>query len=218
MFDNCSQIGTGRLKNSAVLAVLALTVGLVGACGSSTDTQTNAVPVATPSLSPVLDQVQPAPAPSATPVAQTTAPTTAPVELGELVSVLSVTDGDTIRVDYRGTNEPVRFIGIDTPEVARYGQRGECFGDEASDYARKKLSGAKVYLVRDGLQDDRDRYGRLLRFVFLEDQTNLNELMVRNGFATYEPQYPVAEPFRSGLVEAQRSAKSAGVGLWTACS
>ena len=50
------------------------------------------------------------------------------------------------------------------------------------------LTGKTVFLVRDGLQDDRDRYGRLLRFVFLKNKSNVNEALVRGGFATYEEQ------------------------------
>lgn len=213
------------LKAGGALAALALAVLLAWAfgSGSSSDADAEKAVVATPSPTvetsrPTPETAAPSPSPPPTlPTPPAPKPTKAPVDLGSLVAVESVTDGDTIRVIYKGASEPVRLIGINTPEVARYGQSGECFGQEASSFARKKMNGKKVYLVRDGMQDDRDRYGRLLRFVILEDQTNVNELMVRKGFATYEGQYPVAEPFRSGLANAQRLAQESSTGLWSAC-
>lgn len=140
------------------------------------------------------------------------------IELGDLVFVASVTDGDTIRVEYRGSNVPVRFIGVDTPEVANYGRPGECFGQESSKFTARSLQGKRVYLVRDGMQADRDTYGRLLRFVFLEDKTNFNELLVRKGFATFEGQYPIAPGFRQDLIEAEEVAVQKNKGIWKACS
>ncbi len=79
------------------------------------------------------------------------------------------------------------------------------------------LNGKRVFLVRDGNQDDRDRYGRLLRFVFLKNKSNVNETLVRGGFATYEEQYPIAQPFRGELEEAESAAKEGDAGLWGGC-
>ena len=138
-------------------------------------------------------------------------------DLGPLYKVTRVTDGDTIRVDYGGMIEKVRLIAIDTPEVDWYGSRGDCFGDEAGKFTRQKLAGERVHLVRDGAQPDRDRNGRLLRFVVLEDGTNFNALLVSKGFATYESQYPVAEPFLSQLENASDAALASNAGLWSAC-
>lgn len=135
-------------------------------------------------------------------------------DLGELVPVISVTDGDTLRVRYEGESQPVRLIGINTPESIN---RTECFGPEASRFAKKALEGKRVYLVRDGMQADRDQYGRLLRFVFLEDKTNFNVTLVREGFAKYVRKYPVANPFRSELSSAQDFAWQENKGMWEAC-
>lgn len=134
-------------------------------------------------------------------------------DLGPSYRVLSVTDGDTIRVQYRGADEPVRLIGIDTPEV----NPPECFGPEASRFTASALRGGMVRLTRDGGQGDRDRYGRLLRFVITEDGTNLNVELVRTGHATYEGQYPITEPYRSQLSRAEAEARRAERGLWGAC-
>ena len=142
------------------------------------------------------------------------------IDLGPLYSVISVTDGDTIRVNYRGKSEPVRFIAINTPEVANYGRQGECFGEEASAFTKRALGGKKIHLVSDGMQDDRDRYGRLLRFIFLandDDETNFNETLVREGMATFEGRYPMIPEFRAALSVAQDQAMANHRGLWKAC-
>ena len=139
------------------------------------------------------------------------------IKPNDTASVLSVTDGDTFRASVRGRNEPVRLIGIDAPETRHPDLAKQCFGAQASTRLTRLVEGERVFLVRDGLQDDRDRYGRLLRFVFLEDKSNVNETLVRGGFATYEEQYPIAEPFRAELKEAEKAAVERGAGLWEAC-
>lgn len=157
----------------------------------------------------------PVPGPSEpTPI---TTPSDDQKDLGELYSVVSVTDGDTFRATYRGTDEPVRLIGVDAPETVHPDEAQQCFGQESSDYLRQMLTGNKVFLVRDGGQDDRDQYGRLLRFAYLEDRSNVNVALVRGGYATYEEQYPIAEPFRSELARAESSAIRRNAGLWEQC-
>lgn len=143
--------------------------------------------------------------------------TTLPAGRGMLYPVLSVTDGDTFRVLYHGESEPVRLIGVDAPETVDPDASEQCFGHESSDYLRQLLAAKKVFLVRDGGQDDRDQYGRLLRFAYLEDRSNVNAALVRGGYATYEEQYPIAEPFRSELARAESSAVRRNAGLWQEC-
>lgn len=140
-----------------------------------------------------------------------------PESLGPLHEVLAVTDGDTIRVAFDGVNEPVRLIGIDTPEIGHSGVPSDCLGPEAADFTARLLSGQRVHLVRDGAQGDRDPYDRLLRFVFTADGKNVNLMLVRRGYATYEDRYPIAEPFRSQLRRAQEQARQRDRGLWSAC-
>ena len=78
------------------------------------------------------------------------------------VSLIEVTDGDTIRVDVDGRNEPVRLILIDAPETHDPNRPPECFGQEATAYLSWMLSlGGDLYLETD--VSDRDRFGRLLR-------------------------------------------------------
>jgi len=77
-------------------------------------------------------------------------------------TVVHVVDGDTLDVDLAGTVERVRLIGIDTPETVKPNTPVECFGRDASAYAKYLLDGQAVYIEDDPSQDSRDRYGRLL--------------------------------------------------------
>jgi micrococcal nuclease len=147
-------------------------------------------------------------APASTPPTTTRPPTGA-----TLVPVIRVIDGDTIHVSFEGHDERVRFIGVDTPEIAHGGQAAECYGGVAADYLRHRLDGAKVRLAFDiGLKD---RYGRLLAYVYLGDEL-VNLTLVRDGYAValaVRPDTRMAESFE----RAELGARSAGRGLWSAC-
>ena len=123
--------------------------------------------------------------------------------------VTKVTDGDTIRLGELG---PVRLIGVETPEV--YGG-AECFGREASEFAKRLLPLGTRVRYRVGV-DERDPYGRLLAYVWLPDGRMLNRVLVERGYAhplTIAPNVDFAEAFR----RAARRARQAGLGLWRAC-
>lgn len=130
--------------------------------------------------------------------------------------VVSVTDGDTLRVRLTDREEKVRLIGIDTPETNGRGGLRECFGREAT---KRMLAlappGTRVRIVRDA--ELRDRYGRLLAYVYrARDGLFLNLAMARDGYAdvlTYPPNVAHAEAF----VEAVGQARDAERGLWKAC-
>lgn len=131
-------------------------------------------------------------------------------------TVARVVDGDTIRVRLAGAEERVRLIGIDTPETHGKGGLRECFGVEATRRLEALLpSGTAVRLVRD--VEGRDRYGRLLAYVYRSsDSLFVNLAMAREGFATtltYPPNVAHADEF----VAAVRAARQAGIGLWRAC-
>jgi micrococcal nuclease len=123
--------------------------------------------------------------------------------------VTKVTDGDTLRLGDLG---PVRLIGIDTPEV--HGGE-ECFGREASRFAERLAPVGTRVRYRVGVEA-RDRYERLLAYVWLPDGRMLNRAMVDGGYAqplTIPPNVEFAEAFR----RAARAARDAGLGLWRAC-
>jgi micrococcal nuclease len=103
----------------------------------------------------------------------------------------------------------VRLIGIDTPEV--YGG-AECFGREASAFVERLLPLGSRVRYELGVER-RDRYGRALAYVYLDDGRFLNLLLVRRGYAlplTVPPNTEFAERFGA----AARGARRAGRGLW----
>ncbi len=133
------------------------------------------------------------------------------------VLVQSVIDGDTIIIATESGDQKVRLIGIDTPEVDPAQGGPECYAKEASEYLRGLLQDSLVLLEVDSSQADSDTYGRLLRFVFRADGTNVNKLLVENGYAT-EFTYDTPYQYQSEFIAAQRTAQEQKRGLWSACS
>jgi micrococcal nuclease len=131
----------------------------------------------------------------------------------KLLDVVKVVDGDTIDVSLDGKIERIRLIGINTPETVDPRKPVECFGKEASDKAKALLSGKKVYLEADPISGERDKYDRLLRFVFLEDGTSFNLLMIKMGYA-YEYTYDVPYKYQAEFKQAQKEAEANKAGLW----
>jgi len=131
--------------------------------------------------------------------------------------VTKITDGDTLRVQLNaGVEEKVRLIGIDTPEVHGAGGLRECFGKEASARLATLVPvGTVVRLVIDA--EPRDRYGRLLAYVYrVSDDLFVNLDMARSGHAaplTIAPNVAFADEF----VEAAADAREADRGLWSVC-
>ena len=125
-------------------------------------------------------------------------------------TVARVTDGDTITLT---TGEKVRLLQIDTPELSS----SECFGHEARNVLIGLLSGSgAVTLKADPKMDDVDRYGRLLRYVFV-GKTNINLKMVEIGAAA--PYFYRGEKgqYSNQILKAAKSAKSRSLGLWKTC-
>lgn len=131
----------------------------------------------------------------------------------ELYTVLSVTDGDTIRIDYDGTNTPVRLIGIDTPETVDSRKVVQCFGQEASDYLKAKLAGQKVALEADPTQSNRDKYDRLLRYVYLDGE-DVGLSVIANGYG-HEYTYNIPYQKQTEYQNAEKTASAQNLGLWS---
>ncbi|MBP9758982.1 S-layer homology domain-containing protein [Candidatus Dojkabacteria bacterium] len=127
--------------------------------------------------------------------------------------VTKVVDGDTIEVNINGTTEKIRLIGIDTPETVDPRKPVQCFGIEASNKAKELLSGKSIGLEADQSQGERDKYDRLLRYVFLQNGTNFNKYMISEGYA-FEYTYNTAYKYQAEFKEAQKQATSAKKGLW----
>lgn len=122
-----------------------------------------------------------------------------------------VIDGDTIELE---NDEKVRYIGIDTPESVHPSKPVECFGKEATNKNRELVEGKKVYLEKD--ITDRDKYNRLLRYVFLEDETFVNLVLVREGYAS-SYSYPPDIKYQNLFQEAEKEARENNLGLWKSC-
>lgn len=131
------------------------------------------------------------------------------------VKVVDTVDGDTIKVDIQGKEETVRFLGVDTPETKDPRRGVQCYGPQASDFTKYAVMGKAVRLVSDPTEDDRDTYGRLLRYVYLTDQSNLNSLLVVNGFAFAYERFPTVQMEKLKLLE--DNAKQFKRGLWGTC-
>lgn len=124
--------------------------------------------------------------------------------------VLSVTDGDTFRIDYKGVSTPVRMIGIDTPEVNHPSEPVQCYGKEASDKTKELLTGQEVVLEQD--VSETDRYGRILAYVWLNGEL-INEKLVKEGYA-FSSSYPPDVKYQERFNEAEKYARTNNLGLW----
>ena len=132
--------------------------------------------------------------------------------------VVRVVDGDTVRVrvDGRGGTETVRYIGVDTPESVKPGTPVQCFAETASAFNRRLVAGRRARLVFG--REQRDRYGRLLAYVFVTDGSRafVNAELVRGGYArtlTIAPNTQYARRFAA----LQTDARAKRLGLWRAC-
>lgn len=128
----------------------------------------------------------------------------------ETVKCTRVIDGDTIVVDYYGKLEKVRLIGVDTPETVHPNKPVEYFGKEASNFTRSLVAGKQVTLKFDWQR--RDKYNRLLAYVYLDDGTLLNKKIIDEGYGHAYTRFPFKyiDDFRA----AEREARKTGKGLW----
>lgn len=126
-----------------------------------------------------------------------------------MVRVLEVVDGDTIVID-DGMKNRVRYLGIDTPELAWPDSPGDPLGAEAKEYNRRLVGGKNVRLEFD--EEKYDVYGRLLAYVYVDDVL-VSEEMLRAGFATPL----IIEPNKRHeglLMEAAAEARQKRKGVW----
>lgn len=134
--------------------------------------------------------------------------------------VYYVTDGDTVKVKIGGKNFIVRLIGADTPETKDPRKVVQCFGKEAASYTKKMLFKQTVTLESDSVSGNKDKYGRLLRYVFLSDGANFNRQLIADGYA-YEYTYKYEfYNYRDDFRQAQKDARENKLGLWadSACA
>ena len=187
------------LSSVAVVALAVLVALVAGACGGAgraAPTTAAAAPSASPSAG----------APGPTPQAAT-----------EEARVVRVVDGDTLVIDRGRGDERLRYIGVDTPESVKPDSPVEFMGKEAAAVNASLVEGRTVLLETD--VSDTDRFGRLLRYVWVEDPGRpgglllVNLELVARGYAqvvTFPPDVRNADLF----LAAERTAREQGLGLW----
>lgn len=133
-----------------------------------------------------------------------------------LAHVTQTIDGDTIEIELNGKTERVRMIGIDTPETHDPRKPVQCFGEAAATHTKQLLEGKNVRLEANPQDADRDKYRRLLRYVYLPDGTLINAKLIEDGYAfayTVFP-HPKLDDFRAF----ESTARTANRGLWAGCN
>lgn len=136
----------------------------------------------------------------------------------EWYPVVKVVDGDTIVVDIAGANTTVRLIGLDTPETVDPRKTVQCFGAEASAEMKKILSNHYVRLETDPSQGEKDKYGRLLAYVYAPANVRpegilLNIYMIEEGFG-HEYTYNIPYKYQAEFKAAENIARQEKRGLW----
>ena len=125
------------------------------------------------------------------------------------VQVVRISDGDTLTIS---TGEKVRLLQIDTPEISP----AECYGPEAHKALISLIGKSPITLESDSVSDDRDRFGRSLRYIKV-GKINLNLKLVEIGAAT--PYFYQGEKgkYSKQLLKAAKNAKAKKIGLWKMC-
>lgn len=130
--------------------------------------------------------------------------------------VVKYNDGDTIVVDMNGLDETIRFVGVDTPETHKPNTPVQCGGPEASAYTRKTIGAyGQVRLQSDPLSSNRDRYDRLLRYVYLPNSTLMNEALIQQGYGFAYTYFPFTKSAK--FIKDEHAAMTAKKGLWSYC-
>jgi micrococcal nuclease len=135
------------------------------------------------------------------------------VNRGFDAKVSRVIDGDTLEIRY-GDNkkETIRLLLVDTPETVHPNMPVQSFGPEASQYAKDMLTDKKVQIELD--VSDRDKYGRLLAYVWIGDRM-FNELLLEQGLARVAYIYPPNVKYVDQFRDVQKKAQQAGLGIWS---
>ncbi len=133
----------------------------------------------------------------------------------DVATVIKAIDGDTVVLRLQGAIETVRLIGVDTPETVHPTKPVECFGPEASAFTHSVLKPkSRVRVQRD--LEARDRYQRLLVYLYLTDGTFVNQELLRLGFARAMSIAPNTA-FTNQFASIETAARENQIGLWLKC-
>ena len=120
-------------------------------------------------------------------------------------------DGDTIAVKMNGTVEKIWLIGVDTPETNKPNTPVQCYGPAAAAYTKSRIGSQRIRLEADSLSSNRDRFNRLLRYVYPPDGSNLDEAIIQNGYGFCYPYFRFTKSLQ--FATAQQQAMEANKGL-----
>lgn len=198
------------IEKLIIAVALALVYWFISSGPLTQTAPSTATATPTPALSPTLSPT------AATPQPQQPTINVQTVTDTDTHTVTRVIDGDTIEIE---TGQKVRYIGIDTPELHHPTKGVQCYGEEARKKNELLVAGKLVKLVKD--ISETDRYGRLLRYVFLQPESSsaeifVNEVLVKEGYAharTYPPDVAYETTFRA----AEKQARENKLGLWQSC-
>ncbi len=133
-----------------------------------------------------------------------------------LYNVTKFDDGDTIAVDMNGKNETIRFIGVDTPETHDPRKKVQCFGQVAANFTKSFIGRSRVRLEADPLGTNRDRYNRLLRYIYLPDGQLVNAELIKQGYGFAYLGFPFQKSAKFAAY--QNLAMTEKKGLWGSCT
>lgn len=125
--------------------------------------------------------------------------------------VVRIVDGDTIIVNMGSKNERVRLIGVNTPESVKPNASVQKYGKEASNFTKKLLEKKRVRLEFD--IQERDKYYRLLAYVYLPDGKMVNKILLQEGYAQVMTVPPNVK-YQKEFIKLQRKAREEKKGLW----
>lgn len=135
------------------------------------------------------------------------------IDSEELYLVTKVLDGDTFQIKIDKQIQTIRMLGIDTPETVDPRKAPQCFGREASDKTKELLNKHSVRLGIDQTQTVLDKFGRIIAYVYRDDDLFINQYLLEYGYAreyTYNLKYEKQKDFK----ELEKKAKKEKLGLW----
>lgn len=200
----------GKQQVSTIFVIFVMVLGFVMSRFKGPDTPTAQAPSTPTSTVKTVDRE---------PV-QTVSSTLPVIRRSKSVSttamVTNVVDGDTVDLLFDGEEKVmrVRLLGINTPESVDPRRPVQCFGKEASKHMRELVLGKRIAAVSDIKADDRDKYGRLLRGLVMEDGTDVNATLVAQGYAYAYLDFPLDKQRKAQLRQIQAEAQAEKRGLW----
>ncbi|MER2008392.1 MAG: thermonuclease family protein [Psychrobacillus sp.] len=188
-----------------IMYILSLTI-LLGACSSIDQ-------LVMEDKNPITEQEKAEKAPQKE-FSEATSSTTHDVSKLEEFPLVSVIDGDTIKIKYNGANENVRFLLIDTPETNHPKLGEQPFGQDAKDFTKQLLKGQDTVFLEFDVSY-RDKYNRLLAYIYTSDGKSLQEELLKQGLARVAYIYAPNTKHVDWFEAIQEKAQQQAIGIWS---